>query len=73
MKHFTDEQIEDAFTRIRVKFEKRNNETGLEILDSYEEQWAAISAFCCSSSSLGITRSSSGARKNNVCQSGQGA
>ncbi len=24
----------------RVDFEKRNNETGLEILDSYEERWA---------------------------------
>ena len=23
-----------------MDFEKRNNETGLEILDSYEEQWA---------------------------------
>ena len=24
----------------RAEFEKRNNETGLEILDSYEERWA---------------------------------
>jgi hypothetical protein len=40
MIHLTDEQIEDAFARIRVEFEKRNNETGLEILDSYEEKWA---------------------------------
>lgn len=41
MTNFTDKQIEDAFARIRVKFEKRNNETGLEILDGYEEQWEA--------------------------------
>ena len=40
MTHLTDEQIEDAFARIRAEFEKRNNETGLEILESYEEQWA---------------------------------
>ena len=40
MTHLTNEQIEDAFARIRAEFEKRNNETGLEILDSYEEQWA---------------------------------
>ncbi len=40
MTHLTDEQIEDAFARIRAEFEKRNNETGLEILDSYEERWA---------------------------------
>ncbi len=39
MKHFSDEQIEDAFTSIRAEFEERKNETGLEILDSYEEQW----------------------------------
>ncbi len=41
MIHLSDEQIEDAFARIRAEFEKRNNETGLEILDSYEERWAA--------------------------------
>ena len=40
MIHLTNEQIEDAFARIRAEFEKRNNETGLEILDSYEERWA---------------------------------
>ncbi len=40
MTHLTDEQIEDAFARIRAVFEKRNNETDLEILDSYEERWA---------------------------------
>ncbi len=40
MIHLSDEQIEDVFARIRAEFEKRNNETGLEILDSYEERWA---------------------------------
>ncbi len=40
MTHLSDEQIQDTFARIRAEFEKRNNETGLEILDSYEEQWA---------------------------------
>lgn len=33
------ENIEDAFSKIRAEFEKRNNQTGLEILGSYEEQW----------------------------------
>ncbi len=37
MKYFTDEQIEDSFARIRAEFEKRNNETGLEILDSFRK------------------------------------
>jgi hypothetical protein len=41
MTHLSNEQIEDAFARIRAEFEKRNNETGLEILDSFEEQWNA--------------------------------
>ena len=41
MTNLTDKQIEDAFARIRVKFEKRKNETGLEILDGYEGQWEA--------------------------------
>ncbi len=41
MTQLSDEQIEDAFARIRAEFEKRNNETGLEILDSFEEQWNA--------------------------------
>ncbi len=41
MSELTGEKIEDAFARIREKFEKRNNETGMEILDSYEEQWEA--------------------------------
>ena len=40
MTNLADGQIEDAFAQIRVKFEKRNNNTGLEILDSYEERWA---------------------------------
>ncbi len=40
MIHLSDEQVEDAFARIRAEFEKRNNETGLEILDSFEERWA---------------------------------
>jgi hypothetical protein len=40
MINLTNEQIEDTFARIRAEFEKRNNETGLEILDSYEERWA---------------------------------
>ena len=40
MTNLSNEKIEDAFATIRVKFEKRNNETGLNILDSYEEQWA---------------------------------
>lgn len=41
MTYLTDEQIKEAFTQIRAKFEKRNNNTGLEILDSYEDQWQA--------------------------------
>ncbi len=41
MTHLSNEQIEDAFARIRAEFEKRNNEVGLEILESYEERWAA--------------------------------
>ncbi len=40
MTHLTNEQIEDAFTQIRVEFEQRNNEYGLGMLDSYEDQWA---------------------------------
>ena len=40
MTHLSDEQIEDTFARIRSEFEKRNNEIGLEILESYEERWA---------------------------------
>ena len=40
MTHLTNEQIEDAFTQIRVEFEQRNNEYGLGMLDGYEDQWA---------------------------------
>lgn len=42
MTHMTDEQIEDAFILVREKFEARNNETGLEMLDSVEERWEAM-------------------------------
>jgi hypothetical protein len=42
MTHMTDEQIEDAFIQVREKFEARNNETGLEMLDSVEERWEAM-------------------------------
>ena len=41
MTNLSNEQIEETFARIRAEFEKRNNEIGLEILESYEEQWAA--------------------------------
>ncbi len=41
MTHLSDEQIEDAFARIGAEFEKKNNDTGLEILDIFEEQWNA--------------------------------
>ena len=40
MKNLTNEQIEDALTQIRVELEQRNNEYGLGMLDSYEDQWA---------------------------------
>ncbi len=40
MTHLSDEQIEDAFEQIRAYFEGKGNETGLDILKSYEEQWA---------------------------------
>ena len=40
MNEITDKEIEDAFEQIRAYFEGKGNETGLEILDSYEEQWA---------------------------------
>ncbi len=32
--------FEDAFARIRAYYEGKGNQTGLDILDSYEEQWA---------------------------------
>lgn len=35
------ENVQAAFTKIRTTFEDRNNSTGLEILTSYEERWAA--------------------------------
>ncbi len=41
MNEITDKEIEDAIDQIRAKFEKRGNEVGLDILDSYEEQWDA--------------------------------
>ena len=41
MNELSNSNIEDAFAKIRVEFEKRNNTTGLEILNSYEEQWDA--------------------------------
>ncbi len=41
MSELSNEYIEDAFVQIMARFEKRNNEIGLEILDGYEEQWDA--------------------------------
>lgn len=41
MKNLNDKSIETAFTEIRCRFENRNNEFGLEILDSYEDRWIA--------------------------------
>ncbi len=41
MSKLNEEYIEEAFAQIRAKFEERNNDTGLEILDSYEERWEA--------------------------------
>ena len=35
----TTENMESVFAKIRSDFEKRDNEQGLEILDSCEEQW----------------------------------
>jgi len=32
-------EIEDAFITIRADFEKRDNQRGLEFLNSIEEQW----------------------------------
>lgn len=42
MTHMTDQQIEDAFTQVREKFEKTENEFGLEMLDNIEGRWEAI-------------------------------
>ena len=41
MSELSNEYIENAFAKIRADFEERNNITGLEILDSYEEKWSA--------------------------------
>ena len=45
MSELSNEYIEGAFVQIRARFEKRNNTTGLEILDSYEDTWAAYGSF----------------------------
>ncbi len=42
MTKLTDENIETVFAKIKADFEKRNNEQGLEILNSCEEQWSAV-------------------------------
>ncbi len=42
MTKLTNENMEDAFAKIRSDFETRGNEQGLEILDSCEEQWNAM-------------------------------
>ncbi len=34
-----DEYIEEAFAKVRAKFEKRDNAFGLEMLDGCEAQW----------------------------------
>ena len=60
MTHLSDEQIEEAFARIRAEFEKRNNETGLEILDSYEEQWATTGTVSVIGNNHGSTASWTG-------------
>ena len=41
MTKLTDENMEGVFAKIRSDFERRDNEQGLEILDSCEEQWNA--------------------------------
>ena len=41
MKNLKDDFIKNAFTKIRADFEKRDNEHGLEILDTYEDKWNA--------------------------------
>ena len=42
MKNLNNENIENAFRKIKTDFEKRGNEQGLEILASCEEQWNAV-------------------------------
>ena len=41
MKNFNEDNIGETLATIRAKFEKPNNETGLEIIDSYEDQFAS--------------------------------
>lgn len=41
MSELSNDYIEEAFAQVRARFEKRNNETGIDILNSYEEQWEA--------------------------------
>ena len=41
MNELSNNNIEEAFAKIRAEFEKRKNMPGLEILNSYEEQWEA--------------------------------
>ena len=42
MTNMTDQEIEDAFDQVREKFEKTENEFGLEMLDNIEGRWEAI-------------------------------
>ncbi len=42
MTKLTNENMEGVFAKIRADFEKRGNEQGLEILDSFEERWNAV-------------------------------
>ena len=42
MRKLDNEHMEGVFAKIRADFEKRGNEQGLEILDSFEEQWNAV-------------------------------
>ena len=39
MTKFDDEFVVDALAKVRADFEKRGNETGLEILGGFEAQW----------------------------------
>ena len=42
MTKMNNENMEDAFAKIRSNFETRGNEQGLQILDGCEEQWNAV-------------------------------
>ena len=42
MTNLTNENMETVIAKIKADFEKRNNEQGLEILDSCEEQWNEV-------------------------------